>query len=298
MALSRRIARPLLASMFIAGGVDSLRHPAGKVKAAEAVTGPLSEFVPAVPDDAELLVRVNGAVQVGAGVLLATGRFRRLAAVALIGSIIPTTYAGHRFWEEIDPVDRAEQRVHFLKNLGLLGGLLLAAMDTEGEPSISWRAKRRARKLGTAVAVGRAVTAAATHDTLTGAVRAGSRGTGKARRQSSRPVDRGRRIGRVEGSKGLDVARQAGDGAAAAARRAGSAATAVAHEVTPVVATAVRKAGGAAATASQEATPVLVNATRTGAQLAAPYVATGADRAADLLTRVSERLPVGEHAGG
>ena len=47
-----------------------------------------------------MLVRVNGAVQVGAGVFLAIGKFRRPAAFALIGSIIPTTYAGHRFWEE------------------------------------------------------------------------------------------------------------------------------------------------------------------------------------------------------
>ena len=66
-----------------------------------------------------------------------------LAALALIGSIVPTTYAGHRFWEETDEATRAEQRMHFFKNLGLLGGLLLAAMDTEGKPSLGWRAKRR-----------------------------------------------------------------------------------------------------------------------------------------------------------
>src|SRR5664280_2383393 len=156
MALSRRIARPLLASMFIAGGVDALRHPAGKAEAARSVTGPLSERVSALPDDPELLVRVNGAVQVGAGMLLAVGRFRRLAAVALIASIIPTTYAGHRFWEEEDDATRAQQRVHFLKNLGLLGGLILAAADTEGEPSLGWRARRRAARIGAAVSVGRA----------------------------------------------------------------------------------------------------------------------------------------------
>jgi hypothetical protein len=35
--------------------------------------------------------------------------------------------------------------MHFLKNLGLLGGLLLAAADTEGRPSIGWRAERLLR---------------------------------------------------------------------------------------------------------------------------------------------------------
>ena len=91
--------------------------------------------------DTETVVRVNGGVQIVAGVLLATGRFRRLACLFLMGSLIPTTYAGHRFWEETDETARSQQRMHFLKNLGLLGGLILAAVDTEGAPSLGWRAK-------------------------------------------------------------------------------------------------------------------------------------------------------------
>ena len=156
MALTRRIARPLLASVFIADGIDSIRNPESRAKAAQAVTVPLARRFPALPDDPELLVQLNGAVQVGAGVLLAVGRFRRLAALALIASIVPTTYAAHRFWEEDDEDLRAEQRVHFLKNLGLLGGLVLAAVDTEGAPSLGWRAHRRAARIGAAVAVGKA----------------------------------------------------------------------------------------------------------------------------------------------
>jgi putative oxidoreductase len=153
MALSRLVARPLLSSMFVFGGLDSLLHPDSKVKAAEAVTVPLTERVPALPGDARTLVRVNGAVQVGAGLLLATGRWRRIASLALIGSIIPTTFAGHRFWEEDDEGTRRLQTVHFLKNLGLLGGLILAAVDTEGRPSLGWRARRRVRLVGAAVPV-------------------------------------------------------------------------------------------------------------------------------------------------
>lgn len=110
--------------MFVAGGFDAFTHPEGKVKKAEAVTG-MTRQLPWIPDDPRLLVQVNAAVQMGAGSLLALGRMRRLAAAALIASIIPTTFAGHRFWEEMDDADRKEQRVHFLKNLGLLGGLIL-----------------------------------------------------------------------------------------------------------------------------------------------------------------------------
>lgn len=313
MALSRRIARPLLASIFIAEGVDAVRNPADRVKAAEVAVAPLRDYVPSIPDDPELLVRATGAIQVGAGVLLAVGRFRRLAALALIGSIVPTTYASYRFWEEDDPTVRAEQRTHFFKNLSLVGGLLLAAMDTEGEPSIGWRTKRRAQGLGTAAAGSVAATTATAQDALADAARVGSRAARKARRQGGGQVGNGRRLSRAAGSKSLDVARHAGESTVAAARTVGSAAGNAAQEWSPVVVDATRRAGSAAGAAVQhvsptvvdaahragsaavatahDVTPVVVSAAQTGAQLAAPYVATGVDLATDLLTKLSEHLP-------
>lgn len=145
MSLTRRIARPLLAAVFVTGGVDTLRNPAKKVDAAEPVATSVAEPLP-LPDDPEQLVKINAGVQVAAGVLLALGWFPRLAAAALAGSLGPTTYAAHRFWEETDPAQRAQQQIHFLKNLGLLGGLILAVFDTEGAPSLGWRAKAAARR--------------------------------------------------------------------------------------------------------------------------------------------------------
>jgi uncharacterized membrane protein YphA (DoxX/SURF4 family) len=100
------------------------------------------------------LVRLNAAVQLGAGLLLATGRFPRLAALALAGSLVPTTLAGHRFWEESDPQAKTNEIHHFIKNLSILGGLLVAAVDTGGRPSLRWRTRRAARE--TAKDVGRA----------------------------------------------------------------------------------------------------------------------------------------------
>jgi uncharacterized membrane protein YphA (DoxX/SURF4 family) len=41
---------------------------------------------------------------------------------------------------------RHNEQVQFAKNLGLLGGLLLAAADTAGAPSLRWRAQRALRK--------------------------------------------------------------------------------------------------------------------------------------------------------
>jgi uncharacterized membrane protein YphA (DoxX/SURF4 family) len=146
VSFPRTIARPLLAATFIYGGWDAFRDPGAKVKKAEPVVLPIAEKFPILPQDAEQLVRINGVVMVGAGTLMALGKFRRLAALALIASILPTTYAGHRFWEEEDEATRAQQRIHFLKNLGLLGGLILEALDTEGSPSLMWRATHRNRR--------------------------------------------------------------------------------------------------------------------------------------------------------
>lgn len=147
MTISNRIANPLLSGIFIRGGIDAIRNPESKVKDAERVTRPLSQTFAVLPDDPATLVRLNGGLQVAAGILLSVGKFRRLAALALIGSIVPTTIAGHAFWSEVDEEKRAQQQTHFFKNLGLLGGLILAVADTEGAPSTTWKIKRTVRRV-------------------------------------------------------------------------------------------------------------------------------------------------------
>ncbi|MFD4368716.1 DoxX family membrane protein [Rhodococcus sp. NPDC058521] len=148
--LVRRIARPLLSTIFIAGGIDALKNPSGKAQAAAPLIDKSTEALPSsvtdtVPTDVETLVKINAAVQIGGGVLLATGKAPRFASLALAGSLVPTTLAGHDFWNENDPAQRSAQRIAFLKNVSLLGGLLIASVDTEGKPSLGWRGRRAAR---------------------------------------------------------------------------------------------------------------------------------------------------------
>ena len=145
MTITRRIARPMLASMFIAGGLDAVQNPDSKAKKAEKVALPLARSLH-LPEDPATLVRINGGVQIGAAALLALGWFPRLAATALAGSLVPTTLAGHSFWEETDDQARIAQRIHFLKNVSMLGGLLVAAVDTGGKPSLGWKARRSASR--------------------------------------------------------------------------------------------------------------------------------------------------------
>src|SRR6185312_4535292 len=151
MTAIRLIARPMLASMFVVGGIDALMNASGKVPKAEKVTDQVptlaERIAPGlpVPTDPATLVRINGGVQVVAGLALATGRMPRISALVLAASLAPTTYAGHPFWEEKDKPARSAQRTQFFKNLSMTGGLLLASVDTEGRPGVAWRARRAAR---------------------------------------------------------------------------------------------------------------------------------------------------------
>src|SRR5205807_7179137 len=129
MKLSRTIARPLVASVFIVSGLDVLANPEPRATAAKPVVDQVASVVPFAPTDPLDAVRLNAAVHLGAGVLLAAGVMSRLSALALAVSMVPTTVAGHRFWEIDDPVKRQQQRTQFLKNAAILGGLLIAAFD-------------------------------------------------------------------------------------------------------------------------------------------------------------------------
>jgi len=130
----------MLAAIFVTSGVDGVLHPAARAQAAaplvKQLAGPLH-----LPDEPELLVRANGATMAAAGAMLALGKFPRVAALVLAGSLVPTTYSAHAFWTVKDPAARAQQKVHFLKNVGLLGGVLLAAVDTAGKPGLAYRTK-------------------------------------------------------------------------------------------------------------------------------------------------------------
>jgi uncharacterized membrane protein YphA (DoxX/SURF4 family) len=154
MTVVRALARPLLSTIFIVQGAKALRNPEPHVAKAKPVADRLVPLIqkvtPAqigdrIPESTANLVRLNGAAQLLGGLALGSGRGRRLGAVVLAGSLVPTTLAGHSFWQESDKTVRAAQKVQFMKNLGLMGGLLLAAVDTEGQPGLAWRATHGAK---------------------------------------------------------------------------------------------------------------------------------------------------------
>ncbi len=145
MSIVRRLARPLLAANFVLEGMDHVRHPGARVETARPLVNTLAAPLH-LPNDPELLVRANGAAMSAAGALLAMGRLPRISAAVLAASLVPVTYLEHPFWTERDAEVKATQRTAFLKNLGLLGGLLIASVDTEGRPGLAWRSQRAAKK--------------------------------------------------------------------------------------------------------------------------------------------------------
>lgn len=158
MTILRVVARPLLASAFIYGGVTALRNTKALAPRAEAAADAAQSVKNAVapnapiPTSPETLVRAAAVVHIGAGAALATGRVPRTSALVLAGSLLPITATSHQFWNEPDPSAKANQRVHFAKNISLIGGLLLSILDPDPhKPALvtqarEWRRDRKALK--------------------------------------------------------------------------------------------------------------------------------------------------------
>ena len=129
LAPLRPVARILTGSTYVLLGFDALREPGGRVQQAGPVLAQIRKAGVPLPDDDEAVVRGNAAVMVAGGVLLSLGIAPRLSALVLAGSLIPTPWAGHAYWEVEDPAARKMQRIQFHKNMAMIGGLLFAALD-------------------------------------------------------------------------------------------------------------------------------------------------------------------------
>lgn len=151
MSPIRLIARPMLAAGYILNGVERLRKP----EAAAASVGPLlnqARKQADVPVDAVTLARVTGVAQVAAGSLLAIGRFPRLSASILVGTYLLDT-VGERLSAD-KTTSKEENKVRNERTLlrtSMLGGALLAAVDTAGRPGLWWRTQHAAEDLWSSV---------------------------------------------------------------------------------------------------------------------------------------------------
>jgi uncharacterized membrane protein YphA (DoxX/SURF4 family) len=253
----------MLSAVFISRGVEALRSPKPAADATRQTLDELSKLPDPVstnlPSNAETVARVNAAVQIGGGLLLATGKLPRIASAALAVSVVPPL-GGHAFWKEVDPQRKADERRAFVTDISLIGGLIIAAVDTEGRPSLGWRGRRAAHKVSEAVSSALPVGAAAGHSLADSpfAEKVGQGlhvGAERGRELASVARERGSELAdvvRERGPEWAEIARERGGEWAEIARDRGSEWADIARERGGELAELARDRGGDLAVAARQ----------------------------------------------
>ncbi|MQY03417.1 DoxX family membrane protein [Actinomadura macrotermitis] len=129
------LARPLVAAPYIITGLETLRDPRPRAELVAPAVKPIADRLDWLPTkDPETLVRIEGALSLGTGMLLLSGRFRRLTTLLLAAQLVPSLATEHHYWTEDDPERRAGERSHLLKNASLFGALLMTAAEPRRSP--------------------------------------------------------------------------------------------------------------------------------------------------------------------
>lgn len=114
-------ARILLMALFLATGWEKLTNFAGTVKYMESVGAPIPPMAAAVAVLMEFFV----------GIALMLGILVRPLALIFALFTLATALLGHRFWT-MEGRLREENKINFLKNMSIIGGLLLLAVTGPG----------------------------------------------------------------------------------------------------------------------------------------------------------------------
>lgn len=189
MSLLRFVARSMLASYFVINGVKALRRPeefvADAQPFADKVLPLLTSALPAeargyLPENTVGFVRCNGALQIAGGLSLATGLGRRLGAGMLALTMVPHVLVANPL--KAKGTERTVVSSQLGKNVALLGGVLLAAQDTEGKPNLAWRVRTQRQLIGKEAAKKKAELQRDTRATAEDAARLTRKSVRKARR--------------------------------------------------------------------------------------------------------------------
>lgn len=152
----RKIARPMVAAVYIADGVDIIANTEKHVEGTKSILDRLRSVLPndysrKLPNDPETVAKGIGATKTAAGSMLALGKAPRIAAGTLAVLSVPTILSRHAFWETQNEEEKAARRNGFMTDLALLGGLFITSADTAGKPGLKWRANRAAKDANKAI---------------------------------------------------------------------------------------------------------------------------------------------------
>lgn len=114
LARTELVGRIFLGAIFVLSGVMKLADFEGALGHMQAQ---------GIPYAAPLLA-VAAIVEIAGGLSIMTGFLTRLGAFALFLFLIPVTLLFHDFWN-LAGQERVAQSAHFMKNLAIMGGLLV-----------------------------------------------------------------------------------------------------------------------------------------------------------------------------
>lgn len=122
------VGRILLALIFVNAGFHKIGGFEGTVGAIASKGLPMPQVLAALTVALELL----------GGILLIVGYKVRWVALAFFLWLIPTTFLFHKFWG-IDAAQVQNQMNHFMKNVSIMGGMLLLVGFGPGALSVDKR---------------------------------------------------------------------------------------------------------------------------------------------------------------
>ena len=135
------VGRILLAGMFIISGL-------GKVGAfADTTVYMASTGLPASDPLLELLLILTILVELGGGTAIVLGWKTRSASVLLFLFTALVTLVFHRFWS-VSPDEAMTQQLMFMKNISVMGGLLVLFALGPGEYTLDGTGRRRSATHG------------------------------------------------------------------------------------------------------------------------------------------------------
>lgn len=112
--LALLVGRLLMAALLLPSGFKKITDLGG-------TTAMLGRMGVPYPD---ILAIVGAVVEAGTPILLILGLLPRITAILAGGFVLAATLIAHRFWEFPDAGAQAMQQIQFLKNMGIVGGLM------------------------------------------------------------------------------------------------------------------------------------------------------------------------------
>ncbi|MGH9709677.1 MAG: DoxX family protein, partial [Candidatus Acidiferrales bacterium] len=119
------VGRILISVIFLLSGIEKLMTWHGSAAFLASKGFPIADVMLA----GAVVVEILGAL------CLITGFQTRIAALIMFLYLIPATLMFHNFWA-MQGAMRADNQGHFLKNLAIMGGLLMVAAYGPGRLSI------------------------------------------------------------------------------------------------------------------------------------------------------------------